>query len=200
VQTGKPLDLHIPDTVVLVDGHPTWLRSTKTTSLIPSPYTHRVVTVPTSQSRWKRQFKRETCPHFSSPLSSLTREQLLAPVAVIRSHSHHQCSHASVVLQAVYDVMVKEHVAGSRPECVQAFVRNKGLKPCVYRVVWKRGKSSHALVMTSRHLFDKVNLYWREVSLRLAVALNTCVTPMMTTVRKRYTTCLDSLPGFPYWC
>lgn len=166
----RVLDAHIPDTVILADGSVTWLRSTQPTSLVVQPFTEKVECVPTTETRWRRSLKRALCPDLSRPVSALSRASLMQPVAVHRVQATAQTTATSVVPQGLFDAIVKDAVPGTPATVVQAYVRCKGVKPCVYRITWKRGKPSIALVITSRALFDHDEVRAREwLWLRFAV-------------------------------
>ena len=154
---NRVLDVQMPDAIVLQEDTVTWLRSVKSTSLVIQPYTHRVQSVPTAVQRFKRQLKRDVCVDLALPLSRLSRAQLLAPVAVVRTVGPMQSTNCSVVVQGLYDVLVKEPVPSSPPSVIQRFVKCRGPKPAVYRVVWRKCKSAYALVITSKRGFHNVS-------------------------------------------
>lgn len=170
VGAARALDVRLPDTVVLHDGDVHWLRSKRPTGLVPQPFQYRVHTVDTTSPRWKRQFKRLVCPHLGQPQSLLSPAQQLTPVAVVRFAEGHTSTHTNVVVQGVYDSMVKEAAPGAPTFAVQAFVRCKGLKPSVYRLLWKRGRPGQALAISSKYPF-----FYVRPPVRLHVCVRACV-------------------------
>lgn len=134
--------VNIPDTVVIRGAEPVWLRTNTTTGVVER--------ASTSDAKWTMRFRQLCAGRVGAPQPVSLTSSAVNPstgdpadncVALARTPDWREPRANTTVALNDAELLSRLNTGESDFLAIQSFIRCKGPRPTVYRLLWRRGKS-----------------------------------------------------------